>query len=40
MLSFHARAIAIFDTVEENHHQYAIDNIYNSDTFFKAEYNH
>ena len=36
MLPLHARVMAIFDTVEEKRHQYAMDNIYNSDTFFKA----
>ena len=35
-----ARVMAIFDTVQEKNHQLAMDNLYNSATFFKAAYNH
>ena len=34
-----ARFIDLFDTVERKHQQRAMDNIYNSSTFFKAAYN-
>ena len=34
------RVMALFDTVEGKNHQYTMYNIYNSATFFKAEYNH
>ena len=34
------RVMYLFDTIEENHYQYTMDNIYNSATFFKAVYNH
>ena len=36
MLPLHARVIVFFDTVEEKHHQFAMDNIYNSDAFFQG----
>ena len=34
------RAMDLFGTVEENHHQCEIDNLYNSYTFLKAVYNY
>ena len=36
ILSLHARVMAFFDNVEEKHHQCVMDNLYNSDAFFKA----
>ena len=35
-----SRVMAIFDTVEEKHHQCATDNIIHSAIFFKSAYNH
>ena len=35
----HARVVDFFDTVEGKNYQCASYNIYNSDTFFKEEYN-
>ena len=35
-----ARVMSLFDTVEEKYHQRDMDNIYKSNAFFKAEYNH
>ena len=32
--------MAFFDTVDEKNHQCAMDNLYNSDAFFKEAYNH
>ena len=40
ILPLHARVMAFFDTVEEKHHQCAMDHLYNSDAFFKGAYNH
>ena len=40
MLPLHARVMAFFFTVEGKHHQFPMDNIYNSDAFFKEAYNH
>ena len=40
MLPLHARVMAFFDTVEEKHHQCAMYNIYNLDSFYKEVYNH
>ena len=34
------RVMAPFDIVEGKHHQCAIDDFYNSATFFKSAYNH
>ena len=34
------RVMILFDTVEEKHHQQAMDNLYKSATFFKADCNH
>ena len=39
VLPFHARVVAIFDTVEDKTHQYEMDNLYKSYAFFKATYN-
>ena len=36
----HARVMAFFNTMEEKHHQLAMDNLYKSDDFFTAAYNH
>ena len=36
----HSRVMALFDSVEEDHHQCAMDNLYNSATFCRAAYNH
>ena len=40
MLILHDIVMAFFDTVEGKHHHYAMYNIYNSDAFFRAVYNH
>ena len=40
MFSLNARVVEFFDTVEGKHHQCTMDYLYNSDTFFKAAYNH
>ena len=34
------RVMALFDTVQEKHHQCAMYNLYKSATIFKAAYNH
>ena len=34
------RVMALLDMLEEKNHQCAMHNLYNSATFFKAEYNH
>ena len=38
MLPLHAIVVDFFDNVEGKYHQCAMDNIYNSDAFFKAAY--
>ena len=40
MVPLHAIVVAFFDTVEGKYHQRAMYNIYNSDAFSKASYNH
>ena len=40
MLPIHATVMDFFDTVDEKNHQRAMDNLYSSDDFFKAVYNH
>ena len=40
MLPLNARVMDFFDTMEEIHHQSTMGNLYNSDTIFKAAYNH
>ena len=39
MLPLHDIVVAFFDTVEGKHHKCSMDNLYNSDAFFKASYN-
>ena len=39
LLPLDARVMALFDIVEGKHHQCEMDNIYNSDDFFKAASN-
>ena len=36
----HSRVMALFDSVKEDYHQCAMDNLYNSAAFCKASYNH
>jgi hypothetical protein len=36
----HSRVMALFDTVKDDHHQCAMDNLYNSVAFCKAAVNH
>ena len=40
MLPLYARVVDFFDTEEGKHHQCAMENLYNSDAFFKAVNNH
>ena len=40
LLLLHSRVMALFDLVDEDHHQCAMDNVYNSATFCRAAYNH
>ena len=40
MLPLRAIVMSLFDIAEEKHHQCAMDNIYKSDAFSKAIYNH
>ena len=40
ILPLHSRVMEIFDTLEQKHHQCAMDNIYNSAAFFKVAYNY
>ena len=39
MFPLDARAMTLFDTVEGKHHQYAMDDLYKSVTYFEAVYN-
>ena len=36
----HSRIMTMFDSVEDDHHVCGMDNLYNSVTFFKREWNH
>ena len=36
----HSRVMALFDSLEDEHHQCAMDNLYNSATFCRAAHNH
>ena len=36
----HARVMALYDSVEDQNHHCAMDNLYNSAAFCKAAYNH
>ena len=36
----HSRVMGLFDSIEDDHHQCAMDNLYNSAAFCKAAYNH
>ena len=40
LLPLHSRVVGLFDLIEDNHHQCAMDNLYNSAAFCKAAYNH
>ena len=40
MLLLYSRVMDLFDTVERNPHQCAMDDLYKSSAFFKAAYNH
>ena len=40
MLPLHAIFMAFSDNVEGKHHQCIVDNLYNTDAFFRAEYIH
>ena len=35
----HSRVMTLFDLVEDNHHVYGMENLYNSVTFCKREWN-
>ena len=40
MLPLYSRVMALFYTVNEKHHKWSMDNLYNSDAFSKAAYDH
>ena len=40
LLPLDDRVITLSDTVQEKHHKCAMDDLYNSANFFKAEQNH
>ena len=40
MSPLHSRVMSLFDSLEENYHQCAMDNLYNSVNFCKRAYNH
>ena len=40
LLPLYSRVMGLFDSIEDDHHQCAMDNLYNSAAFCKAAYNH
>ena len=40
MSPLHSRVMVLFDSIEDNHHQCAMNDLYNSVAFCKAAYNH
>ena len=38
--TLHSRVMGLFDSIEDDHHQRAMDNLYNSAVFCKVAYNH